>query len=104
MIKWNSDGLGWKWFSPTTYAARYRKIIDSRSAIPPDSATERAFSGATPDASGFHYCGSTAATWFPFVKDRSRRNELMIEEAVSLGRFGVLTLLYPESGSYGSSW
>src|SRR5262249_12740077 len=105
VIKWNHDGMGWRWFSPTTFnEAGFRKVIDDRKTLPSDSATELVFSGTAPDVSCFIRRGTTAALWFPFLSDESRRNALMIEEAISLGRFGVLTLLYPDSGAYDASW
>lgn len=103
-IKWDLDGFGWKWFSPSTFRAGFRKTIESRDNLPGDCATERALSGADPPSTGFHSCGSTASLWFPFVSDASARNIIMVEEAISLGRFGALTMLYPESGDYEASF
>ena len=100
VIKWNPDGFGWKWFSPETFRQGYRKTIESRDALPPDSATARAFAGEPPENGAFHHCGSTASLWFPFVTEGSARNVIIHEEAIALGRFGVLTFLYPEGGSY----
>src|SRR5262249_47462025 len=54
VIKWNHDGMGWRWFSPTTFnEAGFRKVIDDRKRLPSDSATELVFSGTAPDVSGF---------------------------------------------------
>jgi hypothetical protein len=50
-----------------------------------------------PTRSNFFEAGTTAATWFPFLKDHSWRNVILIEQSFPLGRFGALTLLYPES-------
>lgn len=94
VIKWNNEGFGWKWFSQSVREAGIRKTIEDRSKLPPDSATEEAFSGGQPPDDGFFSRGSTAATWFPFVGTSSERNSILIEEAFPLGRFGVLTLLY----------
>ncbi len=44
--------------------------------------------------------GTTAATWFRYVEAGSDRNSIFIEEAMQLGRFGVLTFLYPEAKQY----
>jgi hypothetical protein len=97
VIKWNPDGFGWKWLSTEVFRARYRKTIERVSDLPPDSATARALRGEPSPSAGFFHNGSTAAAWFPWVADDSHRNLIFIEEAVSLGRFGALTFLFPES-------
>ena len=100
VIRWNPDGFAWKWFSPETHRAGYRKTIESHQALPADSATALAFSGAQPPNGSFHRCGSTAGLWFPFIPGSSSKNAIIHEEAIALGQFGVLTFLYPEGGSY----
>lgn len=104
IIKWNEDGFGWKWFSPETFRAGFRKTIETRDDLPADSATELAFSRAIPENSEVHQCGSTASLWFPFLGESSSRSVILHEEAISLGRFGVLTFLYPDGGTYAPRW
>lgn len=98
VVKWNRDGFGWRWLSSTFYDSKLFKTIDSISSLPEGSATLRALHGEQPPQAGFFSSGSVVSSWFPFVKGSSARNDILIEEAVPLGRFGVLTLLYPESG------
>lgn len=100
VIKWNKDGFGWKWLSTETFRARYRKTIESVDSLPEDSPTAKAVSGERAPVQGFFSAGTTASAWFPYVDDSSYRNAILIEQAVPLGRFGTLTFLYPESGSY----
>jgi hypothetical protein len=76
------------------------KTIESAGGIAPGSATARAQADETPPAAGFFQTGSTVSLWFPFVKDASSRNAILIEQAMSLGRFGVLTFLYPADGKF----
>ncbi len=94
VIKWDTNGFGWKWFSHSVRESGIRKTIENRSKLPPDSATEEAFSEAALPDSGFFSRGSTASTWFPYVARGSERDAIMLEEAIPLGRFGVLTFLY----------
>ena len=61
-------------------------------------------SGSIPENGVFHRCGSTASLWFPFLVESSSRSVILHEEAVSLGRFGVLTFLYPDAGTYATQW
>ncbi|MDX6406584.1 MAG: hypothetical protein QOH70_4039 [Blastocatellia bacterium] len=101
VIKWSREGYAWKWLSDETFRARYRKTIESSDGLPADSPTMKAIAGNHPPVEGFFSAGTTASTWFPFVRSSSDQNAILIEQAIPLGRFGVLTFLYPESGSYG---
>ena len=100
VLKWNNDGLAWKWLSTETFRAHYRRTIDSVDQLQSDSPTARAIRGEKPPASGFFSSGTTASAWFPFISGASNRNAIFVEESMQLGRFGVLTFLYPERGSY----
>lgn len=98
VIKWNIDGFSWKWFSNETFKAGYRKTIESIEKLPRESPTVRAIRGEKQMPSGFFSAGTTASVWFPFVNARDDRNPIFIEQAIPLGRFGVLTFLYPQAG------
>jgi Zn-dependent peptidase ImmA (M78 family) len=102
VVKWNKEGFAWKWLSTETFRARYRKTIESPDRLPPDSPTAMAIAGEQLPPTRFFSAGTTASAWFPFVNSRGDRNAIFIEQAVPLGRFGVLTFLYPEAGSYSS--
>jgi hypothetical protein len=41
--------------------------------------------------------GTVKSAWFPFVSASAEDNSLFVEQAISLGRFGVLTILFPTS-------
>lgn len=57
-----------------------------------DSATAKMIAGAVSSADIVSN-GTTASHWFPFVFVGSNRDVILVEEAISLGRFGALTLL-----------
>ncbi|MFW6146033.1 MAG: glycoside hydrolase family 3 N-terminal domain-containing protein [Planctomycetota bacterium] len=61
--------------------------------LPADAPTRRALAGEDPPAEGWFTAGATASTWFPGVAPGDRRDLLLIEQAIGLGRFGVLTSL-----------
>ena len=100
IIKWNPNGYSWKRLSTETFRQQFRKTIENKAQIPHRSATERAFKGETPPPEGFFQCGSVASAWFPYISSGSFRDVILIEQAISLKKFGVLTFLYPESGIY----
>lgn len=96
VIKWHKDGYGWKWISPTMYRNGYRKTRQDVNQIPADSATGQALAGSQPGGGVFHRCGSTASHWFPFITLGGGRDSILWEEAITLGRYGVLTVLYAD--------
>jgi len=86
--------------STSTRLANYRKTIEEPSAIVAGSATAKALAGEDAPEIGFFQTGTTASAWFPFVSEEARRNIILIEQAMPLGRFGVLTFIYPETGDF----
>lgn len=97
VVKWNVDGFAWKWLSTETFRARFQKTIETVEQLAPGSPTARVLAGETTGSGTFLQAGTTAAAWFPFVRDGDARNVILIEQAMSLGRFGAITFLYPES-------
>jgi Zn-dependent peptidase ImmA (M78 family) len=100
LVKWNTDGFAWKWFSPSTYSAGIRSTVGTKESVPRDSATGKALAGDAPPSKGFFQCGTSASAWFPGIRLGTPRDLVFIEQAVPLGEFGVLTLLYPEQRHY----
>jgi len=96
VVKWNWDGYAWKMLSSATFEARYRRTVEARADLPVDSPTRRALARDVPPDRGFFTAGVTAATWFPAVEAGDFRDILLVEQAVPLGRYGVLSFLYAE--------
>lgn len=100
LVKWSGDGFGWKWFSGSTFAAGYRRTIENVEKVPKDSPTGRALAGETPPAGGIFKAGTLASAWFRGVLPGTSKDVVFIEQAISLGEFGVLTFLAPEQGRH----
>jgi len=100
LIKWSPDDFEWKWFSPSTFAAGYRAVMKTKANIPRDSATGKAMAGDTLPEKGFFQSGTSASAWFPGIWAGTQRDVLFIEQAILLGEFGVLTLLFPEQRKF----
>ena len=96
LVKWQGSDFAWKWFSKSTYAAGYRRTIEEPSSVPPDSPTGRALAGESPPSSGVFQAGTLASSWYRGIVPGTPRDVVLIEQAVSLGEFGVLTFLCPE--------
>ena len=97
-----STPLNWpngKSLSTETFRGRLQKTIEDIDKLAEGSATLSALKGNPPPTSGFFQNGTTASAWFPFLRDFDSRNVLFVEQAAPLGRFGVLTFLYPIEGS-----
>lgn len=100
VIKWSANGYQWRWLSDEARLGCYWKTINSLDQIPNDSPTGRAFAGNTLPENGYFESGSTASAWFSFVKPGSYKDILLIEQAVPLGIYGVLTFIYPVDGEF----
>jgi Zn-dependent peptidase ImmA (M78 family) len=100
VIKWTSEKKAWSCTSTETSRAHLHTTINSIDKLPHDSATTRALKGVIPPSAGFFQCGTTAATWFSRISESAEKNPILIEQAIPLGRFGVLTILYPVEGKY----
>jgi hypothetical protein len=98
VLKWAPDRFQWKWLSTETWRANFRKTVESIEQLPDDCPTRRALRGEAMPQQGFFQAGTTAAAWFPFLASYDYRNSIFIEQAVMLGRFGVLTFIYPMDG------
>ena len=101
VMKWNHDGRAWQSLSAETYRRRFRRAISSADDLPHGCPTARALARESAPENGIFRAGSTASFWFQNVTADPSRDIILIEEAIALGRFGVLTLLYPDSRSRG---
>jgi hypothetical protein len=89
IVKWSDEGFAWKWCSRTFLEAGFRKTIEDSAKILTDSATGECMG----KPSGKAQSTTTASFWFPWVSSGSAKDLLLREEAIFLGRFGVLTIL-----------
>jgi len=95
LIMWTPDKVRWQrmdrdwWFE---LPARTIRTVDK---LLKGSATERALNGEDPGENRFLQAGTTRASWFPRIAPWSKINDILIEEAIPLGQYGVLTILRP---------
>jgi hypothetical protein len=92
LIKWSQNGFCWKWCSRSFWDYGYRKTIQSIERLPSDCATARLRNESLP-VGEIVESTLTATYVFPGISQRSFQNIILREEAVSLGRFGAMTLL-----------
>ena len=96
LLKWKDNELEWKWLSTEMFRAKFRSTIRSIAELPDESATCEVVNMSIKTTEVVRK-GSTASTWFRYISSDSLRNVILIEEVMSLGRFGALTFLYPAS-------
>lgn len=96
VIKWHWRGYRWKCFSSSMFRRRFQRVFELPEKLPEDSATRMALAQkATPEC-GYFQSGTLASAWFPWVRREDTLDVILIEEAVPLGRYGALTMLYPQ--------
>jgi hypothetical protein len=92
LVKWGTAGYEWKWCSESAYRCGLRKTIESVEHLPRDCPTAKALGGIT----GVLEAGTTKSAWFPFVDRSWESNSIFHEQALSLGKFGALSLVFPD--------
>ncbi len=99
VIKWDWKGMSWMRQSGGAYRSRFGNIIDSAAKLAAGSPTRRILDREKVPADTLLEAGTTPAAWFAGHADKKEEagGTVLIEQAVSLGHFGVLTFLYPDS-------
>jgi Zn-dependent peptidase ImmA (M78 family) len=100
LFKWHRDEVQWKWLSTEAFRARLKAPVSNLSQLPKDSATAQILRQSASSKERWVEVGSTVSSWFRNVSGGSFRNDILIEQAFSLGQFGALTLLFPEGGRF----
>lgn len=93
VVKWDWRGYSWKHLSTSALAGWFRRTFESPADLSPDSPTRRALAREAPPAGGYFESGTVASAWFPGIDPGQWGDAILIEQAVPLGRFGVLTFL-----------
>lgn len=96
VVWWNKNGVGRWAVSDEWWSIGRKRVIRSADAVTVGSATYDVMNGKLKNDLKIVKKGSLASEWFPGVWERSYQNDILIEEAMSLGRYGYLTLLYPD--------
>ncbi|MFN0279333.1 MAG: ImmA/IrrE family metallo-endopeptidase [Pyrinomonadaceae bacterium] len=95
LFKWSKSGLDWKFLSDGFYRSGLKYSMKNGAAAPEGSGTKQVLESLK-KPTGVVKRGSCVNTWFPNISVGSSKNEILIEETISLGTFGALTLVYRE--------
>jgi hypothetical protein len=102
VVKWQDGRVAWTWSSVKMQKARFRRPNMLQEKLPQESPTARALAGEAPVGDYFSDI-TKARLWFPRVGVNEGGDLPLVEQAIQLGRFGVLTVLYPESRNFGQT-
>ena len=91
-MRWTTEERKWCWSSEDMLQITNNKLYKLANKIPAGSLTHSVLQGKKEEQ-----CtkGSTLSAWCPFVRPGTKNDMIVVEEAMTLGEFGVLTLLYP---------
>jgi len=95
VMMWTREGCAWCWSSSEYSGLTKNKARRRFHDIPYESVTADLLNGKGPKSEHAQR-GTTLATWFSGVPFQSSVNEVFIEECLSLGRYGALTILRPD--------
>jgi hypothetical protein len=94
LIFWKDGEYSWSWSGGSWGETPFRSIRSAEDLVR-GSATERVLNSGM-EAGKYIDCGGTKSFWSRRVAHWSSQNDILIEYAISLGQYGVLTLLRPD--------
>ena len=97
LVLWTKEKVRWQRMDRDWWFELPAKTIRTADKLIVGSATERVLNGEELNGAEYLQAGTTRSTWFPRIAKWSGENDLLIEEAIPLGSYGVLTLLRPDS-------
>jgi Zn-dependent peptidase ImmA (M78 family) len=95
VMRWTATTRAWCWSSSVFEQRTGNKAFKSIDRLPSDSATRQMLVGSVNDNDTITSRGTTLSTWFPGTRVGSSYDDILIEECISLGPHGALTVLRP---------
>jgi Zn-dependent peptidase ImmA (M78 family) len=95
VMRWTATARAWCWSSSMFEQRTGNKAFRSIERLPLDSATRETLRGKVRENETITRRGTTLSTWFPGVRAGSSLDDILIEECISLGIHGALTILRP---------
>jgi len=94
VMLWDESRRRWCWSARSVWELTGNKAYKDTSNVPTGSVTQSLLYSPESPLDGNR--GSTLSQWFPFISPGSRNDRICREEAMRLGKYGVLTLLEVE--------
>ncbi|MBR9871480.1 MAG: ImmA/IrrE family metallo-endopeptidase [Gammaproteobacteria bacterium] len=96
LVLWGPKYVQWQRMNRDWWFELPVRSIRNADQLAQGSATEQLMAGADIPECGFITTGTTRSAWFRRVSSWSSNNSILIEQAIPLGSYGVLTLLRPD--------
>jgi Zn-dependent peptidase ImmA (M78 family) len=93
VMRWTATTRAWCWSSDIFEQRTGNKAFKSIDRLPSDSVTRQLLLGSANAGDAITSRGTTLSTWFPGVRSGSNYDDILIEECISLGPYGALTIL-----------
>lgn len=94
VMLWTETQRRWCWSARSVWELTGNKAYKDTANVPAGSVTQSLLFSPESPLDGNR--GSTLSQWFPFISPGSRNDRICREEAMRLGKYGVLTLLEVE--------
>ncbi len=91
VMRWTGAGRAWCWSSSDMAEKTRNRAFRQIDRIPEASPTRATLERQRPESIGIR--GTTLSTWFPSIRAGSSDDSILLEECISLGPHGALTLL-----------
>jgi Zn-dependent peptidase ImmA (M78 family) len=95
VMRWTATTRAWCWSSSVFEQRTGNKAFKSIERLPSDSVTRQMLLGNPDEHDTITSRGTTLSAWFPGVWAGSSYDDILIEECISLGPHGALTVLRP---------
>lgn len=97
LVNWDlNKTIAWTCYSEESSPQFSNTIRADYSALAKRAATRRLIADQVSDSNAIIQSGSVASSWFSGIHPGWSHDTILIEQAISLGRYGWLTLLWPE--------
>ena len=80
------------------FRRHFKQIFEIPEKLAEGCSTRRALAQEKTPECGYFQNGTLASSWFPWVRRDDLLDVVLVEEAVPMGRYGALTMLYPRPG------
>ncbi|NTV46010.1 MAG: ImmA/IrrE family metallo-endopeptidase [Chlorobiales bacterium] len=95
LLMWNDSTCLWKRSSDDSLIGQFNKIFDSPEDIFENSATAQALCRKKIPQSGYFESIVPASKWFREIQSDELQSATFVEQAIQLGEYGILTILFP---------
>lgn len=95
IIKWNDGKIEWRNGSPLALALGFTNIHADLDNLMKDSATHVALTNTDPRPPSHERSHTVISAWSNHINQGTSKDIILVEDALYLGEYGVITILHP---------